>query len=290
MLLFCKGNSMIKRKIDPDNLIWRSEYNIGSFKVDQEHQSLFKVAKKALNIRTLENDENEIKELKAIIKSLYEYVAEHFANEEKYMLSVEFPELKRHKVIHKDLLVMLHGFTQKLNSMDIDEIEVHLYKFIEEYFIHHIVDEDMLIGLWVNSLKDIRKTKVWKKEYETGNWQIDVEHKKMFSILDEVFTEVPDNNKEQKIKTVLAHLYDFIKVHFKNEERYMKKISYPKLQDHIEIHHKIVAESNELLKSIDKMDIELFEKQLALFIDEHIVGHMLKDDKKVVEFADSKNN
>ncbi len=278
---------MIKRKIDPNHLIWKSEYNIGSFKVDQEHQSLFKLAKKALNIRTMENDEKEIKELKAIIKSLYKYVAEHFTNEEKYMISVEFPEFKRHKEVHKDLLIVLHGFTQKLNTMGIDEIETQLYKFIEEYFIHHIVDEDMLIGLWVNSLKDIRKTKAWQKEFETGNWQMDAEHRKMFGILEEVFTEVSDQGRGQKIKTVLAHLYDFIKIHFKNEERHMRKISYPELQTHTQIHEKIVKECNELLSSLNTMDIKLFEKQLALFIDEHIVGHMLQEDKKVVEFEEA---
>lgn len=275
---------MIKRKIDPNHLIWKSEYNIGSFKVDQEHQSLFKLAKKALNIRTMQNDEKEIEELKTIIKSLYKYVAEHFANEEKYMISVDFPEFKRHKEIHKDMLVMLHGFTSQLNSMNIDEIEVSFYKFIEEYFIHHIVDEDMLIGLWVNSLKNIRKTKAWQKEFETGNWQMDAEHKKMFGILEEVFTEVSDQAREHKIKTVLAHLYDFIKVHFKNEERHMKKISYPELEKHINTHENIVKECNELLSSFNARDIKLFEKQLALFIDEHIIGHMLVEDKKVVEY------
>lgn len=281
---------MIKRKIDPNNLIWKSEYDVGSFRVDMEHQSLFKLAKKALQVRTMENDEKEIEELKNIIKSLYKYVDEHFENEEKYMRSIEYPELKKHQEIHHEMLITLHSFVQSLNDLDIDDIEVGLYEFIEKYFIHHIVDEDMQIGLWVNSLSNIRKTGKWKKEYETGNYQIDLEHKKMFEILDEAFSETDDKKREAKIKTVLHHLYDFMKKHFKSEESHMRHISYPNYQEHKDIHNQIVQECNELLLSINETDQKLFEKKLALFIDEHIIQHMLKEDKQIVEFEQSEGS
>lgn len=280
---------MIKRKIDPNNLIWRSEYNIGSFKVDNEHKGLFNLAKKALNVRTVENDEKEIKELKSIIRSLYEYTAKHFKNEEIYMKSVEFPELRAHHEIHKELLLELHEFVQTLNDLTIDEIEESLYKFIEDYFIHHIVDEDMQIGLWVNSLQKIRKTPGWKKEYETGNWKIDGEHEKMFEILEEAFVVVPDEQREEKIRKVLHHLYDFMKYHFKKEEIYMREISYSGYEQHKQIHNTIIQECNKLLMSINDTEEKLFEKKLALFIDEHIVGHMLNEDKDIVEFANKKD-
>lgn len=275
---------MIKRKINPDKLIWKSEYNIGSYKVDVEHQSLFNLAKKALQVRTMENDEAELKELKSIIESLYKYVGEHFKNEEKYMVEIKFPELKRHQEVHKDMLVQLYNFTQAIHDLKIDEIELQLYKFIEDYFIHHIVDEDMQIGLWVNSLKDIRKHFKWKPEYVTGNKRIDKEHKQMFEILEEAFSEVDDALREVKIKKVLHQLYDFMKVHFKNEEILMKRANYPEYKKHVDMHHKIVNEANELLLTINETDDKLFEKKLALFIDEHIITHMLKDDTVFVEY------
>lgn len=275
---------MIKRKINPDHLIWKTEYNIGSFRVDREHQGLFKLAKKALKVRTLENDKEETKELREIIESLYEYTAKHFKSEEKYMIEVEYPEFKRHQEIHKDMLVQLYNFTQAIHNLEIDEIELQLYKFIEDYFIHHIVDEDMQIGLWVNSLHTIRTHKGWKKEYVTGSRKIDDEHKEMFKILDEAFIEVDDENRETKIKTTLHHLYDFMKQHFKSEESFMKKINYPEYDTHKDIHNQIVKEANELLLSINKTDEKLFEKKLALFIDEHIITHMIKEDKKIVEY------
>ena len=32
-----------------ENLIWKSEYNIGNLKIDQEHQKLFAIARKTLS-------------------------------------------------------------------------------------------------------------------------------------------------------------------------------------------------------------------------------------------------
>lgn len=278
----------MKRTIDPSKLIWKSEYNTGSFKVDMEHKSLFEVARKALNIRTMQNDEKEIQELKEIIKTLYNYVATHFKNEEKYMQSIDYPELQRHQTVHHEILVELHSFVKTLNELDIDQIEINLYKFIEDYFIYHIVNEDKQIGLWAASLKKLRHTSSWKKEYETGNDIIDDEHKKLFEILEEAFVEVEDKDREKKIKTVLTHLYDYMKKHFSSEEHYMRTISYPNLAEHKQIHKEIIQHCNELLLSINKTDDKLFEKKLARFIDHDMVDHMLKDDNKIVQYKDSK--
>lgn len=276
---------MIKRKIEPEQLIWKSEYNIGDYKVDLEHQSLFKLAKKALSIRTMEDDEKETQELKNVIKSLYEYVAQHFAHEEVHMEKIGYPELERHKIVHKELLKTLHEFVQTLNDLTIDEIEFKLYRFIEDYFIDHIVQEDMHIGIWVTSLQKLRHTTKWRTEYNTGNRMMDKEHQELFSILEEAFETVDDDKREAKIKLVLHHLYDLIKKHFHSEERYMEKINYPEYEKHKNIHNQIVQSCNELLLQINTMDMKLFEKELAYFIDTHIVGHMITEDKKVVEFS-----
>lgn len=275
---------MIKKKIDPNNLIWKPEYNIGNFKVDLEHRSLFDLAKKALGIRKLNNDEKEIEQLKAIIKSLYKYVAIHFKNEEEYMLKLKYPDFSRHKQIHNNLLTTLNEFIQTLNDLDIDVIEQNLFVFIEDYFIDHIVNEDMEIGTWAYSLSHLKKGNSWRLNEKLGNETIDKEHQKLFTILEEAFEVVNDNDREHKIKTVIHHLYNFMKEHFHNEETLMRRIQFPGYEEHKKSHNIIVQSCNELLLSINSTDEKLFEKRLALFIEEHIVNHMLVEDKKIVEY------
>lgn len=274
----------MKKKIDPDNLAWKSEYSIGHYRTDSEHMKLFTLARKAFSISQKENSEDHLEELRGIVRSLYEYVGTHFKNEEKYMKSIDYPDLKRHRSIHKDMLDTLHSFVQTLNDLTLDEIQETLYEFIEKYFIQHIVDEDKRIDFWSKSLKRLRKSSGWKKYYKTGNKEMDEEHKEMFEILDKAFEEVEDDQRDQKIKDVLNDLYDYMKVHFKSEEHYMKDIEYPEYEEHKKLHNDIVKSCNELLGEINNMEASLFEKELAKMIDIHIINHILEEDKKIIHW------
>jgi len=270
----------MKKKIDQNKLIWKSEFSIGNYRIDNEHIKLFEIAKKALNAK--KNNTEDVEKLKSIIWSLYEYIGTHFKNEEKFMLEIEYPDLPRHKTIHKTLLDNLHQFIQTLNELTIDEIEKQLYDFIEDYFIRHIVKEDKRIEIWNLSLKRLRKSTYWLKSYETGNEQIDAEHKEMFEILNDAFEEVEEDQKEAKIKKVLKRLYDFLKIHFKEEEAYMRDIDYPQYEDHLDLHNEIINECNTLLERINDMEDALFERELAKIIDRDIIEHILLEDKKIV--------
>ena len=46
--------------VEITNLIWKSEYNIGNLKIDQEHQKLFSIARQTLSVVKIKNDEKEI--------------------------------------------------------------------------------------------------------------------------------------------------------------------------------------------------------------------------------------
>ncbi len=277
----------MKKVIDQNKLIWKSEYSIGNYKIDNEHIKLFEIAKKALNAK--KNNTEDVEKLKSIIRSLYEYIGTHFKNEEIFMAEIEYPDLPRHKIIHKTLLDNLHQFIHTLNELSIDEIEKQLYDFIEDYFIRHIVKEDKRIEIWNLSLKRLRKSTFWLKAYETGNKQIDDEHKEMFEILNDAFEEVEEEEKENKNKKVLKRLYDFMKIHFKEEEAFMRNIEYPEYKHHLSLHNEIIQECNNLLERINEMKDALFERELAKIIDRDIIQHILQEDKKIVLW-DNQNN
>lgn len=143
--------------LNTDNIIWKSEYNINDFKIDKEHQKLFTIAREAMNISKLKDDEKVTDKLKDIITKLFDYVGTHFTNEQKYMESIDYPELENHKILHKNMLIMLTTLISELNKMELKDIEKSLFNFIEEYFIRHIVLEDKKIQLWNTSLEDLKK-------------------------------------------------------------------------------------------------------------------------------------
>ena len=112
-----------------NSIIWKSEYNIHNFKIDKEHQKLFTIAREAMNISKLKDDDKVKIKLKDVISKLFDYVGTHFANEQKYMAQIDYPELSSHKVLHKNMLNMLTTLISELNNLELQEIEKSLFTF-----------------------------------------------------------------------------------------------------------------------------------------------------------------
>ena len=265
-----------------ENLIWKSEYNIGNLKIYQEHQKLFSIARKTLSVVKLNNDEQEIGKIKELITELFTYVGTHFSNEQKYMKEVKYPELENHILLHKNLLDVLTNLISQLNTMELKEIEKSLYSFIEEYFIRHIILEDKKINLWNCSLEDLKSHSGWKDIYSVNNEIIDKEHKELFNIAQEAFAYVEEKDKTKKIKEIVTDLYDYMKTHFSHEEKFMQDINYPKSEEHKKLHREIILKINEFVKQLPTMNISDFEKELSKIIDISLVHHIIQEDRKII--------
>jgi hemerythrin len=273
--------------INSNAIIWKSEYNISNFKIDKEHQKLFTIAREAMNISKLKDDKEVKNKLKEIITKLFEYVGTHFSNEQKYMEEIDYPELENHKILHKNMLNMLTNLISELNKLELEDIEKLLFNFIEEYFIRHIVLEDKKIQLWNTSLEDLKKNFGWKEIYSVGNVEIDKEHKKLFDIAQDAFTQVEETQRNAKIKEVLTELYTYMKTHFKHEEKFMKEINYPLLEEHKILHHNIIEKINTFIKQLPNMEESIFEKELAQIIDIALVHHIIQEDRKIIAWSKS---
>ena len=273
--------------LNSNTIIWKSEYNISNFKIDKEHQKLFTIAREAMNVSKLKDDEEVKTKLKEIITKLFDYTRTHFSNEQKYMEEIDYPELANHKILHKNMLDMLTTLISELNKLELEDIEKLLFNFIEEYFIRHIVLEDKKIQLWNTSLEDLKKNFGWKEIYSVGNVEIDREHKQLFDIAQDAFIQVEEKQRNAKIKEVLTELYTYMKTHFKHEEKFMQEINYPLIQEHKVLHHNIIEKINTFVKQLPTMDESLFEKELAKIIDTALVHHIIQEDRKIIAWSKS---
>jgi len=271
--------------ISENELIWKSEYNTGDFKIDSEHQKLFAIGKKALSIVNKNDLKNDLSDLKKIVSELFAYVSTHFSNEEKYMEKLNYPELKRHKVIHKKMISMLKELVDEINSLKIEEIKQKLFDFINEYFIKHIILEDKKIRLYSTPFSKLKKTFGWKDIYSVKNENIDKEHKKLFDIASNAFKEVQEKEKVNKIRVTLTELYNYMKIHFKNEEKYMEEIAYPKIKEHKKLHTNIINTLNSFIKDLPGLDIAIAEKELIKIIDIFLVQHIIQEDRKIISWV-----
>ena len=273
-----------------ETMIWRSEYNINNFKIDNEHQKLFSIAREALNISKFQNHLDKTTKLKEVIVKLFEYVDLHFAHEEGYMEELSYPELPNHKILHENMLEMLKKLISDINTMEVEQIEKTLNDFIEKSFVQHIIKEDKKIQLWNTSLDDLKTNFGWKEIYSLNNPELDEEHKTLFNIAEEAFAVVEVELKHEKIKSILNKLYEYMKTHFAHEEKYMEEINYPDIEIHKELHNNIASTINDFVKELPNLSEDSFEKELARLIDVTIVHHIIQEDKKIITWLKANSN
>jgi hemerythrin-like metal-binding protein len=60
----------------------------------------------------------------------------------------------------------------------------------------------------------------WKDQYNIGHYQIDNEHKKLIALANKVMDFSNNGEDKDKINKVLNALSDYVKIHFRNEEKY----------------------------------------------------------------------
>ena len=77
---------------------WQDAYNIGVESIDRDHQRLFKIINKLL---AFEGEKSQWA-CQEGIKYFKSHAMKHFADEEHYMASIDYPDLKIHRQIHKD--------------------------------------------------------------------------------------------------------------------------------------------------------------------------------------------
>lgn len=260
---------------DCKSLYWSDVYNLGHEQVDHEHKRLFELTNQIAQCNS-----DRVLFVKAV-QELIKYTKYHFANEEKFMKSIEFKYLDEHKQLHKDIVKSLNEFLKELSKYTIEEFSKKLLSFIKENIINHILTEDKRVHHLSKDTKKLKQLFEWKDIYKIENELIDKEHKKLFDIALEALNENVDDRKKH-IRKTLIELNEYMKTHFKDEENYMKEIQYFDLENHIKIHENIIVQMNQFIKQLPSLTIDQFERKLIEYMDIWLINHIVSEDKKII--------
>lgn len=122
----------------------------------------------------------------------------------------------------------------------------------------------------------------WEDAYSVGNEKIDSEHRNLFNIAKEIYN---CNNDHNKIFEIIKELIKYTKIHFVNEESFMKSIKYDGLEEHKNIHKQIVKQLNEIIKNTPNDTIDIIVKKVSDFTFKILLEHILTVDKKVIHLT-----
>lgn len=128
-----------------NHLMWDKHYNVGIAIIDKEHKKLFSILNKLFNFG--HREEKSRFACQEAIKYFKDHAIQHFADEETYMASINYPGLETHKRIHKDFRErMLPALESELELTDFSEISIqHFLGTCAGWLIGHTLIEDHMI-------------------------------------------------------------------------------------------------------------------------------------------------
>ncbi|MTJ80453.1 MAG: bacteriohemerythrin [Telmatospirillum sp.] len=124
---------------------WHDRFVVGVPALDSDHRMIVALLNQLFEAR----EEGQARDVVAsILNVLVEYTLVHFANEERLMLAVGFPDHSLHCGKHEDFANKLHVLRRQYDCGHHGAVD-ELVEILKNWLVEHIVDEDTLIGSWI---------------------------------------------------------------------------------------------------------------------------------------------
>ena len=121
-----------------------------------------------------------------------------------------------------------------------------------------------------------RRISSWSDQYLFGNEIIDSQHRGLIELCDEIEHEI--NNGGKDFSVLLIYFTDHSKTHFQTEEKLLREVNFPELEDH-EDEHKSFINRIQHFQSMNLLG-KLNPIELRDFIRKWVVNHILNSDMK----------
>jgi len=121
------------------------------------------------------------------------------------------------------------------------------------------------------------------ESFNIGEPIIDSHHRRLFEIFDNLLDSLGKGKGKWIIKEILEELSDYSEYHFSEEEKFMKSLNYPYLENHIKQHNEFRKEVKSLLKRYDSKDF-MVTSETADFLFAWIKHHIIRSDRKIADF------
>lgn len=134
-----------KKQEEQDPFAFTDKYRTGIAIVDEEHQELFHIIRRANELITAELLHDKYDEIMSVLDELRNYTIKHFSDEEEYMDSINYMGLFAQKKAHQ-------MFVDRLNDINLDDLDdnqqqylIELVDFLLMWLVNHILKMDKKI-------------------------------------------------------------------------------------------------------------------------------------------------
>jgi len=122
----------------------------------------------------------------------------------------------------------------------------------------------------------------WTDAYSVSVLRFDTEHKKLFSLINELNDAMAEKRGRFVIVRVLQELSEYARWHFRGEESAMRRSGYAALEQHIAEHRVFTSKVAQFYAECgeNRVDIPI---DVLLFLSDWLRKHILKTDHLYVE-------
>ncbi|MFI3253983.1 MAG: hemerythrin family protein [Eubacteriales bacterium] len=126
------------------SLLWSKDMEVGNYQIDGEHKQLLE---KINEFYTACSEGKAKEETLNILRFLKQYTVSHFAHEEKLQEASNYPDIKRHKELHRQFILSVEDIEHKLKTEGVSvTLVVEINQKIGFWLINHIKREDVRLG------------------------------------------------------------------------------------------------------------------------------------------------
>ena len=123
----------------------------------------------------------------------------------------------------------------------------------------------------------------WENAYSVGIKPIDIQHKKLFDLVNKLYVLEESTTGKEEIREILYAFRDYTIVHFKDEEAYMLAIGYPEFKEHKEIHELIVERLSQIIRI--PANLSIIKTKMKVVAKRILVEHIINEDHKIGVYA-----
>lgn len=124
---------------------------------------------------------------------------------------------------------------------------------------------------------------LWKKSYEINVPEIDVQHRHLVGLINELSDAMMVRSGQRAVPHILNELSEYIQFHFAAEEKLMENIDFPELHNHRQQHLEFAQQVFDY-KERYSLKHELDTPGLLNFLCDWLKGHILENDKAIQKF------
>ncbi len=127
----------------------------------------------------------------------------------------------------------------------------------------------------------------WNERLLTGVRECDEQHKKLVSIINELYEAMKQGKGKEIIDKILKELADYAHYHFDTEERLMTRYGYPDLPAHKKEHEDFKKKVKEFIDKKARGEVTL-SVEIMNFLRDWLFHHIMEIDKKYGPFLSQK--